>query len=115
MKQVTLQPYGSVVHFFNNEAQMKRALKRHDEDLVSGCRGITYTIDLDVRPPKQRRLYIIGVFDGSITTLVHETGHATLDEAQYRGFDPCSGNGEAFCYLQGYLFVKLLPHLKKKR
>ena len=114
MIKVTLQPYGSVVYFFNNEPEMRRVLKRRGEELAESLRGITYQFQAGPGP-KDKRHYMIGVFDGNAATLVHECGHLTLDECVYRGFSPETAQGEPFCYLIDYLFGQLLPHIKGKK
>lgn len=59
-------------------------------------------------------LYLIGVFDNSLATLVHECAHAT--------FYCCSDVGvtvktdqpnETYCYLLDRMFSHFLPHIKQ--
>ncbi|WP_288654648.1 MULTISPECIES: hypothetical protein [Pantoea] len=60
-------------------------------------------------------LYLIGVFDQSISTLVHECAHAT--------FYCCSDVGvsirtdqpnETYCYLLDRMFSAFLPHIQQE-
>lgn len=60
-------------------------------------------------------LYLVGVFDGSIATLVHECAHAT--------FYCCSDVGvgiktdqpnETYCYLLDRMFSSFLPYIKQE-
>ena len=60
-------------------------------------------------------LYLIGVFDNSISTLVHECAHAA--------FYCCSDVGvpihtdqpnETYCYLLDRMFSAFLPHIKQE-
>lgn len=57
--------------------------------------------------------YMIGVFDGKLSTLVHETAHTA-----FKILRDCSipvsadGNQEAFCYLQEWLFDQLHKGLR---
>ncbi|MDF7631447.1 hypothetical protein PUG46_19535 [Erwiniaceae bacterium L1_55_4] len=60
-------------------------------------------------------LYLIGVFDDSLATLVHECAHAT--------FYCCSDVGvtvktdepnETYCYLLDRMFSHFLPHIKQE-
>jgi hypothetical protein len=61
-------------------------------------------------------MQLIGVFDGDPSTLVHELGHAAFNILDAAGIPYKAGpQSEAFCYLQGYLFSELLPHLKKPK
>lgn len=41
-------------------------------------------------------------------TLVHELGHVVLDLFELIGVDPCSGNGEPFCYMLSQLHLEIL-------
>jgi hypothetical protein len=45
-------------------------------------------------------VFLVGWFDGDPMTLIHETGHLTLNILTWVGIGPASNNGEAFCYLQ---------------
>lgn len=60
-------------------------------------------------------LYLVGVFDNSISTLVHECAHAA--------FYCCSDVGvsvqtdqpnETYCYLLDRMFTHFLPHIVKQ-
>jgi hypothetical protein len=52
-------------------------------------------------------IYMLGVFDGKLDTLVHELGHITLYVLDHVGIPVGPGDtSEAFCYLQGDLFTK---------
>lgn len=48
----------------------------------------------------------IGVFDGQLSTLVHELYHTVLIVQKYVGLDPFSSNGEAGAYLIDCLYTK---------
>lgn len=55
---------------------------------------------------------VIGIFDGSKETLVHEIGHLALDICAGRGVpvEPFEAN-EAFCYLLGHLYSMFAGYL----
>lgn len=47
---------------------------------------------------------IVGCFDKSVSTLVHELSHAALNICKARNIDPVQAEGEPFAYLLEYLF-----------
>jgi hypothetical protein len=47
---------------------------------------------------------LMGVFDKSKSTLVHEIGHATFRVLHRAGVKASAADDEAFCYLQGKMF-----------
>lgn len=56
--------------------------------------------------------------DGMITYLIwgkktpqvaHEIAHVVLDVFERVGIDPCSGNGEPFCYMLSQLLIDATP------
>lgn len=58
-------------------------------------------------------LYLIGVFDKSIATLVHECGHATFYCCHDVGVTTNPGDAnETYCYLLDRMFSHFLPHIK---
>ncbi|MNV82019.1 hypothetical protein D3C71_1757300 [compost metagenome] len=50
--------------------------------------------------------HLVGVFDGKLSTLVHEMGHTAMDTLNHaRTGDYTEGhNQEQFCYLLGHLY-----------
>lgn len=48
--------------------------------------------------------YLIGWFDGRLSTLVHECVHAALFILRHVGMNPADSQGEAMAYLTEYLF-----------
>lgn len=59
-------------------------------------------------------LYLIGVFDKSAATLVHECAHATFYCCSDVGVttNPAEAN-ETYCYLLDRMFSEFLPHIKQ--
>lgn len=55
--------------------------------------------------------YIMGVFDRSLSTLVHECAHLALSVVRNAGFQAEDGNQEPFCYLLG----ELVAHFHKEK
>lgn len=59
-------------------------------------------------------LYLIGVFDNSIATLVHECAHATFYCCHDVGVTTNPGDAnETYCYLLDRMFNHFLPHIKQ--
>ncbi|ELY4865852.1 hypothetical protein ACVV7N_004111 [Cronobacter sakazakii] len=60
-------------------------------------------------------LYLIGVFNGDIATLVHECAHATFYCCHDVGvvIEAHKAN-ETYCYLLDRMFSHFLPHIKQE-
>lgn len=60
-------------------------------------------------------MYLIGVFDGNISTLVHECAHATFYCCSDIGITTRPGEAnETYCYLLDRMFIYFLPHIKQE-
>ncbi|WP_034913002.1 hypothetical protein [Erwinia sp. 9145] len=91
--------------------QAEASIGLHPAD-ISHCAGrCRHFIDDETG----ENLYLIGVFDNSLPTLVHECAHAT--------FYCCSDAGvtvqtdqpnETYCYLLDRMFSHFMPHIVKK-
>lgn len=59
-------------------------------------------------------IYLIGVFDNSLATLVHECAHATFYCCSDVGVttNPADSN-ETYCYLLDRMFRHFLPYIKQ--
>lgn len=77
------------------------------EDDVSGHAGRCIQLcDKDTN----ERSYLIGVFNGSVSTLVHELAHAVFFILGVHGVETEQGRtNETFCYLLGHLTRAALP------
>lgn len=59
-------------------------------------------------------MYLIGVFDGKLSTLVHECAHATFYVCNDIGIDiETNQRNETYCYLLDRMFSHFLPHIKQ--
>jgi hypothetical protein len=94
--------YGGRIEFYNDPIQFGEACHRFnmDEEIEEGILGQYVLCQLEDTTP----VYLLGVFDHSLKTLVHELGHMCLDIIKHRGFSAHDGNGEPFCYLMDWLF-----------
>ena len=52
--------------------------------------------------------YMIGWYSDKISTLIHELGHICVFVFKHSGMEIGDSDGEAFCYLQGWLFDQIL-------
>lgn len=101
--------YGGSLHLFKTRKKFEAAYeflgKEHD---ASGCCGCTaYLVN-----EKGRALYLIGVFDNDLGTLVHEVGHATMMIMERAGINAYDSVGEPVCYLLGDMYEKLAKGFK---
>lgn len=61
-------------------------------------------------------VYLVGVFDGRKTTLVHELAHCAFAVMDHVGIPVAPDcRNEAYCYLLDTLFEKLEPKFKGKK
>jgi hypothetical protein len=99
---------GQSVWFTQDLKTLKKLAKTYKITIdLEGANGVTYT----TKGP-----YVIYVRPGAdMTTLVHETGHATMDILDYCGVDPRQANGEPFCYTQQAMLRAFLPHFKSPK
>ncbi|WP_227136728.1 hypothetical protein [Kosakonia radicincitans] len=59
-------------------------------------------------------MYLVGVFDGLLSTLVHECAHATFYVCNDTGIDIDTGQrNETYCYLLDRMFSHFLPYIQK--
>ena len=56
---------------------------------------------------------VIGIFNNSISTIVHEATHATLFILESRFMNPFDSNGEAMAYIQAHLFDEINKRMIK--
>lgn len=107
MTPLDIPIYGGTVLFYTSrEAYAKAHAKRSDREFDPAiCDGVCSDFS--------GMIYMIGVFDGRLSTLVHETAHAAFkilrDVNVPVGAD---GNQEAFCFMQEWLFQQLRKGLK---
>lgn len=60
-------------------------------------------------------LYLLGVFNGDIATLVHECAHIAFYVCRDTGVTVHPDNSnETYCYLLDRMFSALLPHIKQE-
>lgn len=90
------------------QAEMAIGVSLANVSMVNGmCRQF-------VNDETGENLYLVGVFDNSIATLVHECAHATFYCCSDVGVTthPTDAN-ETYCYLLDRMFTAFLPHIKQ--
>lgn len=100
---------GQSVWFTQDRGTLKTLAKRFkfDPALDRYTRGCMWT----TKGP-----YVIYVKPGSpLSSLVHETAHATMDILDFVGIDPRQAEGEPFCYTQQRMLEAFLPHFKSPK
>lgn len=92
-----------------NHAQVSISLPPADLSSIAGrCRQF-------VNDVTGESLYLIGVFDGSPATLVHECAHATFYCCHDVGVTVETDKAnETFCYMLDRMFSHFLPHIKQE-
>lgn len=66
------------------------------------------------RTDRKETMFLIGVFDGKIATLVHELAHVTFDICGYYGIPTKAGEAnEFYAYTLDFLFSELNKYLFK--
>lgn len=96
-KAFEIPMYRCVVSIAYNAEVYKRCqayFEDEDEELYAGA----------TRKYEEGSQYLVGVFDGTSSTLVHELAHAAFMILDHVGIPiETDGNNEAYCYLIGYL------------
>lgn len=104
--QIKLNPYPVTVDVVFTKQAFNMRYKRvrgHAADL-EGCNGMTAYLADDV--------LLIGVFNSSVITLVHELNHALIHTMEYVGLSVLHQTSEAYCYLMDSVLEQVLPKLK---
>lgn len=113
--KISVPLYGGVLLFAIERKAFERGYKylndhEYPYDSEDGA-GLT------MREPvgKDRKTYFLsGVFDGSVSTVVHESGHVATIIMKRAGINAHDDDGESFCYLQEFLFDEMMKRLYKK-
>lgn len=105
--------YGGRVVLCRSLAEWKQCatyLKKDVSSFPTGC-GAHQLFE-----SKTQAIHLVGVFDRSRRTLVHELGHACFRILDRIGIEtPVSDANEAYCYLLDALYAECAPHLKAKK
>jgi len=113
MKKFRIPIYDLKIWFTQDRKQMNKWLKDQTDDdgnkvgdnRAEYCEGLTATFD------GHDKMYI-GVFDGKLSTLVHELTHAGIFICATVGIEIELNNQEPYAYIVTYLFEKLQKEFK---
>lgn len=113
MKTLRIPVYGGRLFVCTSrEDYIKVRAKYEDDDgeSLKDCMGVSERCS----DKKQRSVFLIGVFDGGLQTLVHELGHTTFSVLRHASVPVNRRDDEAFCYLLDCLYEKCAPHILKE-
>lgn len=100
--------YGGYIHFFTDFDKFNRHHKKAQKEEVEHALGWTS----EYKGKDGKTNIMIGVFDGSPQTLVHECIHAGLNVFERCQIDPTTESGEPFAYFVDCLFGMMVGKLK---
>jgi len=117
VKKVTyihVEVYDLHLWFFKDRKTMTKALEYIDcpTDNLETSLGRAWWGD---NPKEKRAIFLVGVFDNSLDTLVHEIAHISSYMLQQVNIPLESASSEPLAYLQGYLFNKLKSKINIKK
>lgn len=104
--------HSSWVYLFTTPEDWKQAHRHLGVDLnnlvrINGCVRHFYEASTG------ENMYMIGVFDGKVSTLVHECAHACFYVCSDVGVPiDTSEPNETYCYMLERMFERFLPHIK---
>jgi hypothetical protein len=111
--ELTIPIYSNKIIFVDNPEEYENIQSEkgvpESELSLDHYRGITNNYHND----ELQLEILVGVFDGTNRTLVHELGHAAIIICEDKGFTPQDGNGEPFLYLLDYM-VDYFENVMKK-
>ena len=82
----------------------------NDEEENAFFQGCTQTFE---NKEEGQVIYLLGVFDGNVPTLVHECGHVAFYACRDVGVPTDAAlSSETYCYLLERMFSHFLPHLQ---
>lgn len=107
--------YGGIVKVYDLREEFvkdyKVYVKEKDEpdDDFTNADGATAISETD---PDGYPVYLVGIFEDDVDTLVHECAHLTIHIVERAGFEITNDTSEPFCYLLGDLFLKIQSALE---
>lgn len=98
--------YGGEVWVFKTKSEFLEAQEElgDDAEIIENSLGDSWVVPSLDSPNEW--IYLVGVYDKELGTLVHELSHTALNIVANSNFLAHDGNGEPFSYLLNYLFDK---------
>lgn len=105
--KLRMQPYPVDVYIYFSAEDYSKAHKRLTGKLpkTEGRSGQAILRNNEI---------LIGIFNDSIITLVHEVNHAVIYTLEYIGHPITDETSEAFTYLVDYILNKTIKHVSLK-
>ena len=101
-KLIEVPLYGCEVYFVNTREDWDKCM------VAIGCTSRAEGmagLSAQMVGPEGRTIFMVGVFDGGLQTLIHELAHTTFHILEYVGVPVERGApNEAYCYLLDTLF-----------
>lgn len=107
--KIEIPVYGGFLHFYTDFAKFNAHHKKANKEEVEHALGWTS----EYREGESHNI-MVGVFDNSQQTLVHECIHVCLLVFDRVNIDPTAESGEVMAYFTDCLFGMLVKHLKGK-
>ena len=108
----TVPLYGGEVYLFKTISKLQSASRFLSSAADIDFSGLLGCVTYYTRNSNGNRIYCVGVFDNSLTTLVHECSHVALSISETVGIKPTESCGEPFCYLIDNIFDVLSKPFK---
>lgn len=111
-KEFRIPIYGGILKVCTEREEFLDAVEEEDEDLelsIADCVGMTKVTHGEPGP-----VYLVGIFDHNLATVVHEMGHVSIFIAEHCGFRINEETSECFCYLIEELVQMCLPMIGLK-
>ena len=105
MKRIDIKPYNGILYYTTSREEFLKKRKDFKDELIydiEDCDGMA--------SDDKNNVHLVGVFDGSITTLVHELSHVTIKVLEHVGVPITSECSEAYCYLISNLMEELIGY-----
>jgi hypothetical protein len=112
MKRRIVPVYGLAVHFTNDVDDARAFVKRRGGKDEAQAFDNVDGISLAFSTAHDERVRIIGVFDGTVATVTHESVHAAWEILETCGVQVSSDNDEALAFLAGWFtgqFMRCFP------
>lgn len=103
LKYIRVPLYNQIIWFVTDETVFAKVRDYLNMDMNGRSAGVT----IDAVNPNGQQIFLVGIFDGSHSTLVHEIIHCVDILSRYLGWDMSQARGEPAAYLAGFLYDEL--------
>ena len=105
MIQINIAPFKGTLYITKCREEYLKKRNEFKEPVpdISDCIGIA---------SDENNCHVVGIFDGTVSTLMHELAHVCFKVLEYCSIEVSANNSEVFCYLQEYLMIEVLKELE---